>query len=50
MEFLQSKRLGHADELSRLIPKPCKPLEETVLATLKLEIEIKSVLCNNVAY
>ena len=46
MESLLSKKLGHADGLSRLIPKPCEPFEETVIATLRLETEIKSVLCN----
>ena len=46
MEFLQSKRLEHADGLSRSILKLYEPSEETVIATLRLEIEIKSVLCN----
>ena len=48
MEFLQPKRLGHEDGYSRLIPKPYEPLEETVIATLRLEIEIKSMLCNTI--
>ena len=45
-ELLPSKRLGHADWLCRLIPKQCEPLEESVIATLRLEI--KSVLCNTI--
>ena len=44
MEFLLSKRLGHADGLSRLIPKLCESLEENVIATPRLEIEINRVL------
>ena len=48
MEFHQSKKSGYMYALSRLIPKPCEPLEETVIATLRLEIEIKSVLCNTI--
>ena len=48
IELLLSKRLGHADSLSRLIPKLYEPLEETVITTLRLEIEIKSMLCNTI--
>ena len=46
MEFLPSKMLDHADELSRLIPKSCESWEITVTATLRFEIEIKSVIFN----
>ena len=38
MDFLPLKTLGHANGLSGLIPKPCEPLEETVIATLRLKI------------
>ena len=48
MELLLLKSLGHADGLSRLIPKLCDPLEDSVIATLTLQIEIKSVLCNTI--
>lgn len=44
MEFLLSKRLGHADELSKLIPRLCDPLEESVTAALRE----KSVTCSNI--
>ena len=37
MEFVPSKELGHADGLSRLIPKYCEPLEGSVIAALKTE-------------
>ena len=48
MEFLPSKKIAHADGLSRLIPKLSEPLEETVIAALSTEMEIKQVLCNTV--
>ena len=38
----------HADGLSRLIPKIREPLEETVIASLSLEMDIKNVLYNTV--
>ena len=48
MEFFSSKRLGQAYWLSRLIHKLWEPLEETKTETLRLEIEIKWVLCNTI--
>ena len=41
MEFLLSKRLEHLDGFTKLIPKLCKPLEETVIAIVGLERGIK---------
>ena len=46
MEFLPSKEIAHADGLSRLIPKNTKPLEETVIASLRSEMDVKYVLFN----
>ncbi|GAB1607299.1 hypothetical protein Ahia01_001013300, partial [Argonauta hians] len=46
MEFLPSKKLYHADGLSRLIPKHCEPLEDTVIASLRTEKAFKISLCN----
>ena len=46
--FLPSKKLGHADGLSRLIPNISVPLEDTVIAALKAEKEAKDMLCNTV--
>ena len=43
MEFLPSKEIAHADGLSRLIPKNTETLEETVIASLKSEIDVKYV-------
>ena len=44
MEFLPSKEIAHADGLSRLIPKNTERLEETVIASLKSEMDVKYVL------
>ena len=46
MEFLPSKKLSYADGLSCLIPKFSEPLEDTVIASIKTENEIKNVLHN----
>ena len=48
MEFLPSKEIAHADRLSRLIPKNTEPLEETVIASLNSEMDVKYVLFNTV--
>ena len=48
MEFLPSKRIGHADGLSRLIPKYTEPLEDTVIASLRSEYDYSKVLCNTI--
>ena len=48
MEFLPSKKIAHADGLSRLMPKNTEPLEETVIASLRSEIDVKYVLFNTV--
>ena len=42
IEFLPSKKIGHADGSSRLIPKLSEPSEETVIAALSTEMEIKT--------
>ena len=46
MEFLSSKKMPHTDGLSRFIPKIREPLEETVIASLSSEMDIKNVLYN----
>ena len=48
MEFLPLQKLGHADRLSRLIPKTRKPLEDMVIASLCTESIMSTVLCNTV--
>ena len=46
MEYIPSKKLGHADGLSRLIPKYCEPFEDTVIAALRTEKDHNTSLCN----
>ena len=48
MEFIPSKEFAHADGLSRLIPKNTEPLEETVIASLRSEMDVRYVLFNTV--
>ena len=48
MEFLPSKKLGHADGLSRLIPRTGEPLEDLVIASLRSERDYSSILFNTV--
>ena len=48
MEFLQSKTSSFPDWLSHLIPKLREPLEDTVIAAIKTENEIKNALHNTV--
>ena len=48
IEFLPSKEIAHADGLFRLIPKYTEPLEETVIASWKSEMDVKYVLFNTV--
>ena len=48
MEYLPTNKIGHADGLSRLIPNQCQPLEDSVLAALRSDCEIKSIIENTV--
>lgn len=43
MEFLPSKKLSHADRLSRLTPRFCKPLEDAVIVAIRAENEINNI-------
>ena len=47
MEFRSSKKLGHVNGLSRLIPKFSEPLEDTVIAALRDERDLSALLCNS---
>ena len=40
--------MGHPDDLSRLISKNTEPLEETVIASLKVEKELLGLLINSI--
>ena len=46
---MPSKKITHADGLSRLIPNNAELLEKTVIAALKQEQELKEVLINTVS-
>ena len=46
MEVLPSKKFRHADGLSKLIPSFVESLQDTVIAALRAEKELKEVLCN----
>ena len=48
MEYISSKKIGHADGRLRLIPKNTKPLEETVIESLKEEKELSGLLINTI--
>ena len=48
MEYISSKKNGHADGLSRLIPKNTEPLEETVITLLKEEKELSGLQINTI--
>ena len=46
--YLPSNKFGHVDGLWRLIPKYKEPLEDTVIASLQSEGELKITLCNSI--
>lgn len=48
MVFLQSNKICHADSLLRLIPKCMEALEDTVNTTIRIDVDVKSMLCNTV--
>ena len=48
MKFLPSKKLGHADGLSRLVPSFAEPLEDNVIAASRAKKELKEVFCNKI--
>ena len=48
LEYLPTNKIGHADGLFRLIPNQCQPLEDSVIAALRSNCEIKSIIENTV--
>lgn len=46
LKHIPSKKIDHTDYLSRLVSKNVEPLEDSVIATLKIEKEIKNIMCN----
>ena len=48
LEYLPTNKIGHADGHSRLIPNQCQPLEDSFIAELRSDSEIKSIIENTV--
>ncbi len=48
LEFLSSKQIVHADGLWRLIPTQKKLLEDAVIAALRIDSEIKTMINNTI--
>ena len=48
IEYLPSKQISHADGLSRLVPKYSEPFEDTIIAALRTDCEIKNMIANTV--
>ena len=48
LKFLSSKQIAHADGLSRLIPTQKELLEDLVIATLRIDNEIKTMINNTI--
>lgn len=48
LQYLPSNKIGHADGLSRLIPKKTEPLEDSVIAALRYEENIRTSLCSTI--
>ena len=48
IQYMPSKKIAHADGLSRLIPDNAELLEETVIVALKQEQELKEILINTI--
>ena len=47
-KYLPSRQIGHADGLSRLIPSQSEPLEDSVIASLRTDSEIKNMMLNTI--
>ena len=48
IEYATSKQINHADGLSRLVPKYSEPFEDTVIAALGTDCEIKNMIANTI--
>ena len=48
IEYLPSKQIIHADRLSRLVPKYSEPFEDTIIAALRTDCEIKNMIVNTI--
>ena len=43
-----SKQISHADGQSRLVPKYSEPFEDTIIAALRTDCEIKNMIANTI--
>ena len=48
IEYLPSKEISHADGLSRSVPKYSEPFEDTIIAALRTDCEIKNMIANTI--
>ena len=48
IEYLSSKNICHADGLSRLVPKNTEVFEDSIIATLRTNCEIKNMIAETI--
>ena len=48
IENLLSKQISHTDGLSKLVPKYSEPFEDTIIAALRTDCEIKDIIANTI--
>lgn len=48
LEYLFSKQIRHVDGFSNLIPKQNEPLKDSIIASLRTDSEIKTMICNTI--
>ena len=48
IQYLSTNKIGHVDELSRLIPRTSETFEDTVMAALRSENEVENTLNNTI--
>ena len=48
IEYLPSKQINHADGLSKLVPKYSEPFEDSIVAALRTDCEIKNMIANTI--
>ena len=48
IEYLPSNQISHADGLPKLVPKYSEPFEDTIIAALRTDCEIKNMIANTI--
>ena len=48
IKYLPLKQISHADGLSRLVPKYSEPFEDTIIAVLRTDCEIKNMITHTI--